>query len=174
MVRSGPPHFLSPAPSACRMAGHHSSYRQRPRHPRRSPPCRSRQENVRMPQCRSRLGYALSRVVENFDPRTTRFDVVIIDEASQSDVMALVALYLGKTVLVVGDHEQVSPSAVGQDLGVIQNLIFQYLRGIPNSDLYDGQISIYDLARQSFGGTTCLVEHFRCVPEIIQFSNMVS
>jgi very-short-patch-repair endonuclease len=116
----------------------------------------------------------LSRVVENFDPRTTRFDVVIIDEASQSDVMALVALYLGKTVLVVGDHEQVSPSAVGQDLGVIQNLIFQYLRGIPNCDLYDGQISIYDLARQSFGGTTCLVEHFRCVPEIIQFSNMVS
>jgi very-short-patch-repair endonuclease len=113
-------------------------------------------------------------VVENFDPRTTRFDVVIIDEASQSDVMALVALYLGKTVLVVGDHEQVSPSAVGQDLGVIQNLIFQYLRGIPNSDLYDGQISIYDLARQSFGGTTCLVEHFRCVPEIIQFSNVVS
>jgi len=35
-------------------------------------------------------------------------------------------------------------------------------------------MSIYDLARQSFGGTTCLVEHFRCVPEIIQFSNMVS
>jgi len=116
----------------------------------------------------------LSRVVENFDPRNTRFDVVIIDEASQSDVLALVALYLGKTVLVVGDHEQVSPSAVGQDLGVIQNLIYQYLRGIPNSDLYDGQISIYDLARQSFGGTTCLVEHFRCVPEIIQFSNMIS
>jgi very-short-patch-repair endonuclease len=116
----------------------------------------------------------LSRVVENFDPRATRFDVVIIDEASQSDVMALVALYLGRTALVVGDHEQVSPSAVGQDLGVIQNLIFQYLRDIPNADLYDGQMSIYDLARQSFGGTTCLVEHFRCVPEIIQFSNVIS
>src|SRR5712692_1334945 len=131
----------------------------------------------KMSECRGAVPVwvmPLSRVVENFDPHTTRFDVVIIDEASQSDVMALVALYLGKTVLVVGDHEQVSPSAVGQDLGVIQNLIFQYLRGIPNSDLYDGQISIYDLARQSFGGTTCLVEHFRCVPEIIQFSNMVS
>jgi very-short-patch-repair endonuclease len=74
----------------------------------------------------------------------------------------------------VGDHEQVSPSAVGQDLGVIQNLIFQYLQAVPNSDLYDGQISIYDLARQSFGGTTCLVEHLRCVPEIIQFSNVIS
>jgi very-short-patch-repair endonuclease len=131
----------------------------------------------KMSECRGAVPVwvmPLSRVVENFDPRTTRFDVVIIDEASQSDVMALVALYLGKTALVVGDHEQVSPSAVGQNLGVIQNLIFQYLRGIPNSDLYDGQISIYDLARQSFGGTTCLVEHFRCVPEIIQFSNMVS
>jgi very-short-patch-repair endonuclease len=131
----------------------------------------------KMSECRGAVPVwvmPLSRVVENFDPRTTRFDVVIIDEASQSDVMALVALYLGKTVLVVGDHEQVSPSAVGQDLGVIQNLIFQYLHGVPNSDLYDGQISIYDLARQSFGGTTCLVEHFRCVPEIIQFSNVIS
>ena len=131
----------------------------------------------KMTECRSAVPVwvmPLSRVVENFDPRSTRFDVVIIDEASQSDVMALVALYLGKTVLVVGDHEQVSPSAVGQDLGIIQNLIFQYLPGIPNSDLYDGQISIYDLARQSFGGATCLVEHFRCVPEIIQFSNMIS
>ena len=131
----------------------------------------------KMSECRSAVPVwvmPLSRVVENFDPRSTRFDVVIIDEASQSDVMALVALYLGKTVLVVGDHEQVSPSAVGQDLGIIQNLIFQYLPGIPNSDLYDGQISIYDLARQSFGGTTCLVEHFRCVPEIIQFSNLIS
>jgi very-short-patch-repair endonuclease len=59
-------------------------------------------------------------------------------------------------------------------LGIIQNLIFQYLSGIPNADLYDGQISIYDLARQSFGGATCLVEHFRCVPEIVQFSNMIS
>ena len=131
----------------------------------------------KMSECRSAVPVwvmPLSRVVENFDPRATRFDVVIIDEASQSDVMALVALYLGKTVLVVGDHEQVSPSAVGQDLGIIQNLIFQYLPGIPNADLYDGQISIYDLARQSFGGTTCLVEHFRCVPEIIQFSNLIS
>ena len=131
----------------------------------------------KMTECRGAVPVwvmPLSRVVENFDARSTRFDVVIIDEASQSDVMALVGLYLGKTVLVVGDHEQVSPSAVGQDLSVIQNLIFQYLRGVPNADLYDGQISIYDLARQSFGGTTCLVEHFRCVPEIIQFSNMIS
>jgi very-short-patch-repair endonuclease len=116
----------------------------------------------------------LSRVVENFDPGKSRFDVVIIDEASQSDVMALVALYLGHKVVVVGDHEQVSPSAVGQETAVIQNLIDQFLPGIPNAHLYDGQTSVYDLARQSFGETVRLVEHFRCVPEIIQFSNRLS
>src|SRR5712671_561585 len=46
----------------------------------------------KMSECRGAVPVwvmPLSRVVENFDPRTTRFDVVIIDEASQSDVMAL-------------------------------------------------------------------------------------
>jgi len=131
----------------------------------------------KMTECRAAVPVwvmPLSRVVENFDPRTSRFDVVIIDEASQSDVMALVALYLGASVVVVGDHEQVSPSAVGQEIAVVQNLIDQFLQGIPNAHLYDGQTSVYDLARQSFGGTIRLVEHFRCVSEIIQFSNELS
>jgi very-short-patch-repair endonuclease len=116
----------------------------------------------------------LSRVVESFDFRASLFDVVIIDEASQCDVMALVALFLGRNVVVVGDHEQVSPAAVGQDLTLVQHLIDEHLHGIPNAVLYDGQMSVYDLARQSFGGTILLVEHFRCVPEIIQFSNWLS
>lgn len=131
----------------------------------------------KMNECRSAVPVwvmPLSRVVDNFDPRTTRFDVVIIDEASQSDVMALIAFYLAENVVVVGDHEQVSPTAVGQDLAVVQHLIDEYLQGIPNAILYDGQMSIYDLARQSFGGTIRLLEHFRCVPEIIQFSNQLS
>jgi very-short-patch-repair endonuclease/DNA polymerase III delta prime subunit len=116
----------------------------------------------------------LSRVADNFDARSARFDVVIIDEASQSDVLGLLALYLGDKSVVVGDHEQVSPSAVGQDLGIVQHLIDEHLEGVPNAHLYDGQTSIYDLARQSFGSTIRLVEHFRCVPEIIQFSNQLS
>jgi very-short-patch-repair endonuclease len=116
----------------------------------------------------------LSRVADNFDPRTARFDVVIIDEASQSDVMGLLALSMADKAIVVGDHEQVSPSAVGQDLTAVQHLIDEFLDGVPNAHLYDGQTSIYDLARQSFGGTIRLVEHFRCVPEIIQFSNQLS
>lgn len=116
----------------------------------------------------------LSRAAENFVPSAGLFDVVIIDEASQSDVMGLLAFYLGKNVVVVGDHEQVSPSAVGQNLDIISTLIATHLRGIPNSVLYDGRTSVYDLARHSFLGTICLLEHFRCVPEIIEFSNSLS
>ncbi|MCI0622068.1 MAG: AAA family ATPase [Acidobacteria bacterium] len=116
----------------------------------------------------------LSRVAETFDPRSARFDVVIIDEASQCDVMGLLALYLARQAVVVGDHEQVSPAAVGQEITEVEHLISQHLIGIPNNRLYDGKMSLYDLARQSFGGLIRLLEHFRCVPEIISFSNHLS
>ena len=116
----------------------------------------------------------LSRVYESFNPRETKFDVVIIDEASQSDVTALAALYLGRTHIVVGDKEQVTPDAIGQRIEDVQRLIATDLQSIPNSHLYDGQTSIYDLAESAFGGVVALREHFRCVPEIIQFSNHLS
>lgn len=113
----------------------------------------------------------LSRVADSFDASSERFDVVIIDEASQSDVTGLLAWYLGDRIAVVGDHEQVSPMAVGQSVTVMQQLIAQFLVGIPNNHLYDGTLSVYDLARQCFGGAIALREHFRCVPDIIEFSN---
>jgi very-short-patch-repair endonuclease len=86
-------------------------------------------------------------------------------------VLGLVAFALAKEVAVVGDHEQVSPYAVGYQTDIIQGLIDEKLTDIPNKQLYDGRTSVYDLARQSFGGTIRLLEHFRCVPDIIQFSN---
>jgi hypothetical protein len=46
----------------------------------------------------------LTRVVENFDPADAKFDLVIIDEASQSDLMTLIVLYMAKKVIVVGDE----------------------------------------------------------------------
>ncbi|MFN2317186.1 MAG: AAA domain-containing protein [Gemmatimonadales bacterium] len=116
----------------------------------------------------------LARVAEAVDPATSGFDVVIIDEASQCDPTGLLAWYLADQVAVVGDDKQVSPMAVGQQLGLIQNLINQHLTDVPNHELYDGQLSLYDLAQQSFGGTVRLREHFRCMPEIIEFSNELS
>lgn len=129
-----------------------------------------------MPMCQSAVPVwimPLSRVVENFNPRSNSFDVVIIDEASQADVLALTALYMGKQVIVVGDNEQVSPSAVGQNVEDINKLIEEHLQGIPNAKLYDGLFSIYDLAGTVFQ-PICLREHFRCVTPIIQFSNYLS
>lgn len=130
-----------------------------------------------MEKCRSAVPVwimPLARVVENFHPQKGLFDVVIIDEASQCDITGLIALYLGKKVIVVGDHEQVSPEAVGKKVEEAQSLIDTYLQEIPNAHLYEGKLSIYDLAMQSFSNPVCLLEHFRCVPEIIQFSNGLS
>lgn len=127
-----------------------------------------------MENCRSAVPVwimPLNRVVESYRPTRGLFDVVIIDEASQCDVMGLIALYLGKKVIVVGDHKQISPDAVGQTVEAAQSLVDTYLQGIPNAQLYDGKLSLCDLAMQSFSGSVCLREHFRCVPEIVGFSN---
>jgi very-short-patch-repair endonuclease len=143
---------------------------------RRVPQLR-REAQQKMEECRDAVPVwimPLSRLVENFDFSEPRFDVVIIDEASQCDVMALMALAIARKVVVVGDDKQVSPTAVGQNIDIIDNLIKLHLEGIPNAVLYDGKMSIYDLAKQSFSGLICLLEHFRCVPDIIQFSNHLS
>jgi len=104
----------------------------------------------------------------------SQFDVVIVDEACQVDISGLLATYLGKKVVIVGDDEQVSPDAVGTDSGIAQRLQQQYLQDIPNAHLYDGQTSLYDLSKQVAKGQLCLLEHFRCVPAIIGFSNQLS
>jgi very-short-patch-repair endonuclease/superfamily I DNA/RNA helicase len=116
----------------------------------------------------------ISIMAESFDPGSTRFDVVIVDEASQADLNALIPLYLGKQVIVVGDHEQVTPLGVGQGQAMLDNLRQAMLQDIPNAHLFDHLCSIYDIGRQSFGDAIRLVEHFRCVPEIIAFSNQLS
>ena len=81
---------------------------------------------------------------------------------------------MGQQVIVVGDHEQVTPLGVGKDLTLLENLRKSMLQDIPNSHLFDNQSSIYDIGRQSFGDAIRLAEHFRCVPEIIAFSNQLS
>jgi very-short-patch-repair endonuclease len=117
----------------------------------------------------------LNEVAESFDPRTTRFDVVIIDEASQCDPTAMFALYLGRQAIIVGDDEQVTPVAVGVDMKEVEELIDIHLpKNFPSRQHYDGTTSIYELAQVSFGGVIRLVEHFRCAPDIISFSNHLS
>ena len=113
----------------------------------------------------------LHRVVQSFDFSRQIFDVVIFDESSQCDVIGLLALTLAKTSVIVGDDRQVTPAGGGIELSSVSKLIESQLHEIPNKELWDGHLSMYNLASQSFGGVICLLEHFRCVPQIIQFSN---
>ena len=112
-----------------------------------------------------------SEITRSFHPIRDKFDVIIIDESSQEDVLGLVPLYMAKKVIVVGDDEQVTPLAVGEDTQPIQQLINQWLVDLPASKLFDLKVSVYDRAQIAFGSVIRLKEHFRCVPEIIQFSN---
>ena len=116
----------------------------------------------------------MGRALENLDPRKNSFDIIIIDEASQSDVASLAILYMGKKLIIVGDDKQVSPMAVGVEVDKMNALQQMYIQDkIPNAHLYDAKTSIYDIAKTTFQ-PLMLREHFRCVPQIIGFSNMLS
>ncbi len=116
----------------------------------------------------------INRALDSLDPQVNRFDVVIIDEASQSDISSLAILYMGRKLIIVGDDKQVSPMAVGVEIDKMNSLQQMYIQDrIPNSHLYDAKTSIYDIAKTTFQ-PLMLREHFRCVPEIIGFSNMLS
>lgn len=116
----------------------------------------------------------LAKVVESYDFKVAQFDVVILDEASQCDMTGLVALGIAKSAIIVGDDKQVSPYGAFEDLAQTQTLIDEFLDGVMSKHLYTGRLSMYDLATAGFGNIVRLVEHFRCVSDIIQFSNHLS
>jgi len=115
----------------------------------------------------------LHRVVMSFPAEPEIFDLVIVDEASQCDLRALPILFRAKKVLVVGDPEQISPSAVGIDRGKVFELNKQFLSDIPYADtrfLIDN--SLYHIAQNiPRMDRILLTEHFRCIPQIIEFNN---
>jgi very-short-patch-repair endonuclease len=114
------------------------------------------------------------RVSETLPSELAMFDLVIVDEASQSDLWALPALLRAKKLLIVGDNKQVSPSAIGVREVDIRQLYARFLRTLPFGDVLSPEKSIYDLASVMFAGDLVrLREHFRCVEPIIEFSNQL-
>jgi very-short-patch-repair endonuclease len=112
------------------------------------------------------------RVAELMKMEAEKFDVVIIDEASQSSLDALFLLWLGKQIVVVGDDEQISPMNMsGKIVGQLQSLQKKHLMEIEADHIFDPKSSLFDIAKIKLGVSICLVEHFRCMPEIIEFSN---
>lgn len=114
----------------------------------------------------------LYRVFETVKPVRGMFDVVIVDEASQCGPDALLLLFLTKRIIIVGDDKQISPQAVGLDKGSVFRLIDRHLGDVELADQFDPETSLYHHAAMREGKSQVVLrEHFRCVPEIIRFSN---
>jgi very-short-patch-repair endonuclease len=113
----------------------------------------------------------IQRVIENIELTNELFDVVIVDESSQSTLFSLSALLRGKKTVIVGDDNQISPETVGSDISEVHDLIDRHLYNIPNKLQFELKTSLYYTASRIFESKIILKEHFRCVPEIIQFSN---
>lgn len=116
----------------------------------------------------------LHRVAETIKPGSELFDIAIIDEASQSGPEALLLAWLAKKLVVVGDDKQISPTYAGVNGEDVNQLRDQHIAELPFADAYSVDHSFFDLAQIRYKGRIRLREHFRCMPEIIQFSNNLS
>lgn len=137
------------------------------------------QARQRMDECRRSVPawvMPLYQVVQTVQAKKNAFDVVIIDEASQSSSVALLLRYIADKTIVVGDDMQITPSYIGIELAQAHFLRRKYLYDIPYAEtlLPARENSLFSEARLRFGDPLQLREHFRCMPEIIQFSNNIS
>ena len=90
--------------------------------------------------------------VSEYLPTKCIFDLVIIDEASQSDISALPCMLRGKQWLVVGDSKQVSPT----ENFVREEHIERLRAALPSSPFQSCFLpgySFFDLCNQAFPST---------------------
>eukprot|EP00961_Rhodomonas_salina_P219598 2968071-Rhodomonas_salina.1 len=111
------------------------------------------------------------QVSQNLPAAFGCFDVVILDEASQSNMLAFPALVRGKKVIVVGDDEQVAPRGDPKWHAELQSVLSQANFGTQTDlNLSPGR-SVFDLFKaNSAAERVTLREHYRCLPQIIGFS----
>lgn len=101
------------------------------------------------------------------------FDCIIVDEASQLDFNSLILSYYAENMIIVGDDKQTSPSGLtgadGNDFESIKNKHLKFLGA--NALHIKSDNSLFMLSKMIAGTSNLtLREHFRCVPEIIEFS----
>ena len=134
-----------------------------------------RQAREYMDECRDAIPvWIMPRylVAEMMNPKPELYDLVIVDEASQLGVDSAFLFYIAGRMVVVGDDQQISPYGIGIPDDTIADLQQRYLDGIPHHNAFAPQSSLYGNAYIRFGGRNVVLrEHFRCMPEIIQFSN---
>ena len=144
----------------------------------RSAPRHRREAKERMEECKTAIPawiMPLYRVVESIKPNTELFDIAIIDEASQTGPDGFLLNYIAEKVIIVGDKEQISPENIGLKEEDVEILKKKYLSDIKFSNYIGRDCSYYDYCEILFTGSHIqLREHFRCMPEIIKFSNDIS
>jgi hypothetical protein len=94
------------------------------------------------------------RVAERLPATLGAFDLVVIDEASGSDVCELATLLRGRKILVIGDDKQVGSALLENEDAQTDNLGDTFLRALPRTIrpfLLPGS-SLYDLAKVMFPG----------------------
>lgn len=113
----------------------------------------------------------LYKVAETISPEQGMYDYVIVDEASQLGADALFLRYISKNIIIVGDDKQTSPEYIGVGSDVMTPHINRHLQNIPFANYYGTEFSFFDHAKIFCDGMVVLREHFRCMPEIIEFCN---
>lgn len=99
------------------------------------------------------------------------FDYLIIDEASQGDLLSsTLAISCAKNLVVVGDSRQLQQ--IDEESLFSQSELLAKEYDVPESYQYASN-SILKSVKDSIPGvpTTLLKEHYRCAPDIINFCN---
>lgn len=100
-----------------------------------------------------------------------RFDTVIVDEASQMGLEGMFVFYVGKRTVIVGDDQQISPSDVGVKDEIMEDLRKRFLWDFDHAQALGRGGNVYAYAQIMFQRQVTLREHFRCMPEIIDYSD---
>ncbi|MDQ8703551.1 AAA domain-containing protein [Streptomyces sp. LHD-70] len=107
-------------------------------------------------------------------PEPDSFDVVIVDEASQVGLDGLMLLWLAPRVIIVGDDRQCVPAFLPSNHERLRRRLDDLLPDLGDwqRDALDPNGSnLYALLRSRYTEVIMLTEHFRCMPEIIQWSS---
>jgi very-short-patch-repair endonuclease len=114
-------------------------------------------------------------VARLFPCRPGLFDVVIIDEASQSDLPSMApVLYRAKQAIIAGDSKQMQAQRFAFTANQVAAQAWRQ-HGLdkldPDGNLDPAKVSLLDLASIRGSEEVFLDEHFRSLPGIISFSN---
>lgn len=113
----------------------------------------------------------LNKVADSISPKQGMYDYIIIDEASQLGPDAIFLLYISKKIIIVGDDKQIAPQNVGVRSEEMDPYIDKYLSTFDKKNCFQPAFSFFDFANVFCRDKVVLREHFRCMPEIIEFSN---